>query len=449
MPNKKNTYRLIFILLGTWLSVGVLAQPTPNSKEEIQKRAQNLLNQIEEVKKSLDITKKNKKETLAQLALIQQKINLRNQLIRNINSQIDDIENDMTTIKLETTKLKNELDTLKQQYTKSIVYAYKNRSNYDMLNFIFSANSFNDALKRVTYLKAYRSYREQQAITIHKTQQKLQEKYALLNTNRKRKNIVLTDENNQKKELQVEKNEKNNVVTQLQSKEKELVKEIAAREQQRLRLHNKLNAIIKREKEEALKRKRDLAKKREEDRKKQEALEKANTTKAIDPKRTNSDVAVTKPSKNRTYNVFETTAEGLATSTGFEHNRGKLPWPVSSGIVVGKYGTNNIEGTKLTETNDGIRIETNIGNPVKSVFEGTITGVFDLEDESTVLIRHGKYLTAYSNLASVSVSKGQQIKAGQVIGKVAAGLNGSGELTFIVSGDNSRFLNPLDWLRPR
>lgn len=431
------------------------AQAQPTSKEDIQKRAQELLKQIEDVRKSLDVTKKNKKETLAQLALIQQKIALRNQLIRNINGQIEHIEDDMTTIKHEINQLKKELDTLKEQYAKSIVYAYKNRSNYDMLNFIFSASNFNDALKRITYLQAYRNYRAQQAENIKKTQRILIQKYSSLDVNKARKGEVLQDETIQQKELQVEKTEKNQVITKLQQKEKELAAEIAARERQRLKLRNTLNAIIKRERDEAIRREKEIAKRKEEDRKKQEAIAKANaaknkaSTKDSSFKTNVASTVIKKTVKTRIYSVFESTAEGLATSTGFENNRGRLSWPVASGIVVGKQGTHSIEGTHLTETNDGIRIETSVGATVKNVFEGVVTGVFDLEGEFTIIIRHGKYLTTYSNLATVSVTKGQQVKAGQAIGKIAAGLNDSGELTFMISSENSKFLDPLNWLRPR
>lgn len=446
--SKKYMRNTLLIILGFCFILRTIAQTQPNSKEDIQKKAQELLTQIEDVRKSLDATKKNKKETLAQLALIQQKIHLRNQLIHNINGQIDDIESDMTSTKKEINQLKKELDTLKIQYTKSIIYAYKNRSNYDMLNFIFSSTNFNDALKRITYLQAYRKYREWQVANIKNTQQLLHDKYNSLTKNRVRKNEALDDQSNQKQELQVEKNEKNEIVTKLQKKEKELVAEITARERQRLKLRNTLASIIKREKDEAIRREKELAKKREEERKKQEALAKQNV-KSTEPDVVKTTNPTTKTTKTRTYSVFETTAEGLATSTSFEKSRGQLPWPINSGIIVGKYGKNNIEGTSLTETNDGIRIETNVGTAVKNIFEGVVTGIFDLDGESTVFIRHGKYLTAYSNLESVTVNKGQQVKAGQTIGKTGANLNGTGELTFMISNDNNHFLNPLDWLRPR
>jgi peptidoglycan hydrolase CwlO-like protein len=140
------------------------------TSEELRKQQAEIQKEINELKQSLQSTRKNKKASLGQLALVQKKIRLREQAINNISNQIDMIQVTITQSRNDIIRLKRELDTLKAQYEKSVVYAYKNRSNYDFLNFVFSASSFNDALKRVEYLKTYRNYRQQQAENIHITQ---------------------------------------------------------------------------------------------------------------------------------------------------------------------------------------------------------------------------------------------------------------------------------------
>ena len=94
------------------------------------------------------------------------------------------------------------LDTLKKEYANSMVYAYKNRSNYDFLNFIFSASSFNDAIKRVAYLKSYRSYREMQAENILRTQDMLGDRIKILSGTKQRKNIVLQEQDKEMTQLE-------------------------------------------------------------------------------------------------------------------------------------------------------------------------------------------------------------------------------------------------------
>ena len=74
--------------------------------------------------------------------------------------------------------------------------------------------------------------------------------------------------------------------------------------------------------------------------------------------------------------------------------------------------------------------------------------MFDVEGESNVLIRHGKYFTTYGNLASAGVSKGQKVKAGQVIGSAGANADGNGEIEFLLLLENKN-LDPASWIRRR
>src|SRR5688500_2698239 len=176
---------LVFIIL-------TMQVATAQNRSELEKQRSEIQREIEEVKRSLSQTKKNRKESLGQLALLQKKLRLREAAINNINQQINVIQGNISQSRNEITRLKKELDTLKVQYEKSVVYAYNNRNNYDFLNFIFSAASFNDALKRVEYLKSYRAYREQQSSNIINTQSLLQKKIGTLELTRKEQSEVLT-----------------------------------------------------------------------------------------------------------------------------------------------------------------------------------------------------------------------------------------------------------------
>src|SRR5215213_10680525 len=132
---------LITAIIFGLISITALWQ---KSRSDLERERSEIQQEIERVRRSLDETKKNKKETLGQLALLQRKLRLREQAIRNINDQIGVIQSEMNQSWRDILRLRRELDTLKQQYEKSVVYAYKNRSNYDFLNFIFSATNFND-----------------------------------------------------------------------------------------------------------------------------------------------------------------------------------------------------------------------------------------------------------------------------------------------------------------
>lgn len=427
--------RIIAIVIAVILISGTGSVMGQN-RSELEKQREDIQKQIESVRRSLAQTTKNRKASLGQLALLQRKLKLREAAIRNINQQINSIQGNINQSRNEITRLKKDLDTLKLQYEKSVVYAYRNRNNYDFLNFIFSASNFNDALKRVEYLKTYRRYREQHANDIKNTQELLLKKIASLENSRKEKDQVLQKQESEKQVLVAERKEKNVIVNKLKSREKELNKELVAKR----RADNKLRAAIRAaiEREARLARLREL----EEMKKKEEAAAKANASDASTAKTSEATAKKAAPSKKTS--VFEATPEGMIVSDNFEKNKGRLPWPVDAGAVKTPFGNYGIEGTRIVGNNPGITIETSPGATVKAVFAGDVSSVFDIEGVSVVLVRHGKYFTTYSGLSSVSVSKGQKVSAGQSLGKAAS----NGEVDFLLLQEN-RNQNPETWLRRR
>ncbi len=126
-----------------------------------------------------------------------------------------------------------------------------------------------------------------------------------------------------------------------------------------------------------------------------------------------------------------------------------MPWPVGSGTILIPFGRYSIPGTKLVDNNDGIDIGVPVGATVKAVADGTVSAVLDLGDEKSVVVRHGKYFTAYSHLSSVSVVKNDVVQAGTIVGKAAANNDGGGMVHFMVMNEQESFLNPENWLKGR
>jgi septal ring factor EnvC (AmiA/AmiB activator) len=432
MDMRKPVFLFVFILCSAAVS---FAQTPAQTRSDLEKERASIQQQIGEVKHSLDITKKNRRETLGQLALLQRRLRLRQAAISNINHQLDFIQADMNNSWSEILKLKKELDTLRKQYAESVVYAYENRTNYDFLNFIFAANNFNDALKRVAYLKSYRTYREERAENIQKTHDLLQSKIDGLKVKRVEKDEALAKQNKEKEVLEVEKKEKDQVVSSLQSHEKELKKEMNLKQRQDQKLGNAIAAAIRRAREEAIR----------------EARKNAESTVATAPEKTDNANAgasvannssasrpAVKPAKSET--IFKTNAD-IALSDNFEKNRGHLPWPVASGTIAMRFGPHEYL-KDIYHNNQGITIETSPGSNVTSVFKGEVQSVFNVGDVSAVMIRHGKYFTTYSNLSTVSVTKGQQVNTGQVLGKLAD----IGQLEFVLSDEKDHLFDPERWL---
>ena len=362
--------KILLFLLAFSLSAAASAQ----SRDDLEKRRREIQQEIAELQRSQNLIQKDKKANLAQLAMIQTKIRKRNAVINNINDQVTLIDNSIFSNNREIYRLKKQLDTLKGQYAKTVVYAYQNRSNYDMINFLFSAASFNDAIRRIQYLKSYRGYREEQVATITNTQKLLEQKINTLSENKKEKSKVLMEQTKEMKTLEEEKKEQNSYVAKLKAREKELGKEMAAKKRVANNLQNAIAAIVKREIE--------AARKKAEDEARREAAARTAAAKAAGNETAAAPAA--KPTTNATvptrkYNVLESTPEVTKVSMNFEQNKRNLPWPVDKGTISSPFGRRKIEGTSLFEDNSGVTIATVAGSNVKAVFEGVVSAVYDIQ----------------------------------------------------------------------
>jgi murein hydrolase activator len=415
------------------LFAGIVYVHAQDDKTQMERERQEIQQEIADLQKAYNQIKGQRHVTLGQLSVLKRKIEVQERYLNNINREIRFLNDDIYRSTVEINRMQKQLDTLKAQYSRSVVYAYKNRSTYDFLNFIFSAGNFNDALKRIAYLKSYRSYREQQVNNILQTQQQIARRKQIQIGQMQEKKQAMQNEAKQVQVLESQKREKDAAVSELKSKEKEVKKQIASKQKRDRDLRNALSAIVRREIEKA----------------KEEAKRNAVATK---PVATSPTVNVT---NNRTVtkappSYLDLNAADVKLNASFSNNKGRLPWPVDNGVVSIHFGPYEVEGTKLKGDNPGITIATpSAGMPVKSVFDGEVAGVYNMGDGMAVTIRHGKYFTTYSNLTGVSVSKGSSVATGQSIGRVGQSDDGSGgQIDFILMIE-SKNVNPEPWLRRR
>ncbi|HMW66550.1 MAG TPA: peptidoglycan DD-metalloendopeptidase family protein [Chitinophagaceae bacterium] len=447
----------IFLILAVIFSTAIVGYAQPqNDKSKLEQERKNLQAELKEVQAQYDKVKSQTKQSLGQLSILKRKIDLQEQYLSNINKEIKNIDDDIYLSNIEIYRLQRQVDTLKTQYAKTVVYAYKNRSNYDYLNFIFSAASFNDALKRIGYLKSYQTYREKQVNTILQTQDLIARRKKQQLGRKEEKNLALQNQTKQVKELEEQKKEKDVVVSGLKSQEKDLKRQIDIKKKRDRDLVSNINKIVQKEIADARKAAAERIAAEKKAAEKKAADEKKNnattvvTTNPTTTAPTKPEVIVEKketlPATTRPNVVFNSDAE-LKLSASFEGNRGRLPWPVDNGFVKIHFGAYAIEGTLLKGDNPGLTLGTSTGSTVKSVFDGEVVGVFNLGDGMAVTIKHGKYFTTYSNLTGVSVSKGSSVRTGQAIGKAGRDdEGGGGQIDFILMIE-ARNVNPEGWLR--
>ena len=426
------------VVFFSFFSLTVLAQET---REELEKQRATLKREMEQTQKLLNSNKAKTKESLVKWKLINDKLNLQNRLIENISKDINLLDNNINTNQREINRYNKLLDTLKEEYAKSMEYAYKNRNNYDFLSFIFSAASFNDAIKRVAYLKYYRDYREKQGENILRTQELRKQKLNELGSIKEKKSEVLQIKDKEAAALETQRQEKDKIVSELKKEGKELNNQLAAYKKQNAKVEKAIAAAIKKARDDANKA---AMKKAKEDAAAILAASKSNSA----PKTTNEKITtpVKKTDPVKAPDNVLLNAGNIALNESFKKNRGLLPWPVDKGIPILHYGRNQLpSGTIMNVT--GLTVATEIGSNVKSIFDGVISSVVFIEDMQVIIIQHGEYFSTYSNLGSVSVKSGQNIKTGQVIGKAAANLDGNGSIDLYINDAKGNDIDPEKWLK--
>ena len=437
-PNSFYMKKLLFLLPAFCVVMAVNAQP--GQQAILKKRQVQLQQQLDSLNNAIALIKTNKSQSLSQLAVLEKKIKLREEMVNNLDKEVGALNNDINHSATEVNHLQTNLAKLKQDYSNSIAFTYKNRSSADYINFIFSAASFNDAIKRIQYLKAYRHNREQQAESIVKTEKLLQNKISQLSNVRADKNNVLSAQSSQLLLLEEDRKNKAKVLAGYKKQESNITAQIKRNQKSMADLRNALQQVIK----------RDEARLASEENKRKMAAKESNTPKNAGTK--------TKPTEKTTIPVIgssgkvinkpipATSADGIG-SINFVNHRGSLPWPASSGFVSIHFGPYEVNHIKFF--NDGITIALPVGSAVKAVADGEVSAVVDIGGEDAVIVRHGKYYTAYSNLATTSINKGDKVNAGTVIGTAGKNETGEGQLQFnistSVSGKNT-FVDPEVWL---
>ncbi|NOU38736.1 MAG: peptidoglycan DD-metalloendopeptidase family protein [Ferruginibacter sp.] len=455
--------RVIFLFVFCFTTIHTLFA---QSREDLEKQRSSLKKEIDETQKLLTNNKAETNKNLTTLIILGNKANLQERVVENISKDINILDNNIYGIQRDINKYDRILDTLKQEYAKSMVYAYKNRGNYEFLNFIFSADNFNDAIKRIAYLKSYRTFREMQGQNILRTQELRRKKLEDLGVTKKIKNSSLTTQTEEQKKVEEQKLEQDKIVASLKKEGKDLNARIAEKQRQVAKVNAAVKAAIAKAIREEKERERLVAlaakKKRDEERAaeaKKERERKAAEDKANRDKRAAAIAAgktplpdVIKPTTTKVIKEPKEaepvilSSESIALNSSFEKNKGSLPWPVDNPRVLNHFGRNSLPSGASMNV-DCVTIAAPVGTNVKAVFDGSVTMSVEIDEgKFTVLIKHGNYFTTYSNINNVMVKQGQVIKTGQALGKVATNLDGVGTIDFYTSKGDVNF-NPESWLR--
>lgn len=430
-----NKYFWMFILL--LLSLSSLAQ---KGSERLKKEQAQLEKQIETTKTLVAESRKKTQLSLDEVQLIDQQVKYRERLLNNIDNQIRSSE---LKIKQKTKKiasLESDIETLKSQYKALLLYAYKKRSQYGNLLYIFSAPTLEQALKRKLYLEKLAEIQKKQLRVIGQKKELLASEITSLAEEKETKLALADQKRKERKEILIAKQEKEKIYLAFKEKEREVLAELKLQEEKNEQLQAAVQKAIQKEIAEEQARIEKERREAEARRKAEEARKKSETP------------SVEKPEEAATPAPFLSTKEVELAGANFASNRGRLPWPVAKGTITKDYGKNAHPTLQNVYTqNNGLDISTAKNAVVRAVFDGEVTSVINIPGAGKVIIiKHGNYRSVYSNIQDAYVSKGTVVATKTPLGSLLPTKDGSISVAHFeiheVKDGKVKQLNPNLWI---
>lgn len=469
-----NNVSKFILILFVALTANVVAQST---SEKLRKEQQQLEKNISNTKQLLDKAKSNTASSLNELKLLNNQIAYREQLVQNFDNQIRGAELKIKEKQNQIEELSEEMKTLREQYKKLLLYAYKNRNKYGKMMYVFSSDSYYEAVKRTKYLEKIQDLIKKQFLVMEQHQKLIAEEMRNIDKEKQHKTKMLDEKKKEREQIVSDKKKQEEVYQQLKTQESEIASKLKDDERKRAAIKKEIDAAIRKEIEDAsFNEFITAADKHYNNKNYQKAIDAYKNALAIKPQnkhaktRLSDATAKLKDSKSSTTTTtkpdtkpaettsprptpeIQNTAEVAALNKSFEGNRGKLPWPVEKGSLTERYGENKHPTAPGVITyNNGIDISAPKNAQVRAVFEGEVTSVLVFPGVGkAVIIKHGNYRTVYSYLQNVFVNVGDKVSTKQVIGSLVSPEGQSlstahFEVRQIVGG-NLTTLNPSLWL---
>ena len=408
----KNSY-IVYFLLVMFILLGNVALAQTNEQKALESKREQLQKEISEINRLLFAEKKEKGNVLEQMEAMDQKINVRQQLIRVTNQQSNLLNRQINTNIRNIGKLRNDLAFLKEEYGNMIQKSYQNKSGQGRLMFLLSSENFLQAFKRFQYMKQYTQYRKEQGEQIVAKTDELTQLNKDLSDQRKEKDKLVTENTQIKNQLYKEIQSQKELLKSIRQNESKYAAAIDKKKKEAKRIDEQIESLIR------------------------SAI--AASNKAAGKSTNTSSASSSK---------FVLTPEATIVANNFSANKGKLIWPVEKGIKrqgFGVYSDAVYPGIK--HESNGVIIATDEGSKARSIFEGEVIAILSVPGGNKgVQIKHGNYISTYYNLSRVYVKKGDKVNIKSDLGDIyTSKSSGTTQLKFYLYKDTTR-LNPEEWI---
>lgn len=415
-----------YILLSIFFVVFCGQLSFGQSSAQLKKQLEKINIEIANLNKELVAKTREKLLSQKEVTALSKQLSLREEKITVINKEVNNLTTQINQNTKAVNELKAELEKMRKDYEKMILFAFRNRNGYNKMMFIFASKDFNQAFKRIKYLQQFSDARKAKAAEIEKVKKNIELKIAQMESDRQTQRALLADQQKERDIISKDRAAHQSQLNVLVSQERTFKGQLSKKQQEKKKMEALIRAAINREIAEERRRAEAERKRLAEAEAKRTGKTVAEVEKAT-PKKTDSE-------------ILRSTPEAARLSADFKSNRGRLPWPVSQGNIVRNYGSYTVDG--ITSSAPDIGIRTADGAGVKAVFEGEVVQAV----AGVVVIKHGEYFSFYSNMASVSVRRGQKVSRGQQIGVADKDPELGYTVVYFGLSQGQNEFNPAPWL---
>ncbi|HEX6983399.1 MAG TPA: peptidoglycan DD-metalloendopeptidase family protein [Balneolaceae bacterium] len=412
-----------------------LIEKQKNTRSEIEE----INEQIQRFEEQLKLAEKKYEALFTQYENLQRLIALQDEKLSKLEEEQSHIEDEISVTAKLLQKKREELEQLVEDYKKTLSYLYK-FGRTSQLALIFSSSSINQMLVRAFYLDKFNTFRENQVADIRETEQELEQTKHQLEEARTKNSELLAQIQEEKKALAKRKEQQEKNVALLRQHREQIQKELNEFQQQKKELNETLARLFA--EEERIRQAQARRVRRLEQERKRNL---ANAKKIEDDLERAREIArYSQPVESEDYMSSETLN---AISKSFANSKGSLPWPVKSQTVSEHFGRQRHPVYGTVTPNLGIEIVADPGTPIHVVHDGYVVNILPFRGYGdVVVVKHGRFMTAYGNLSEILVRKNQVLQQGDVIGLSGDQNSVMGESLFFLIRENNNNLDPEKWL---
>lgn len=452
--------RLALLLLMLTLCVAVPAQRSRRQSQQTQQSQRSQRNQRSQLERQRQQLRDRQKQARQRQQELERQLRQR---IKDVEALASDIENkqlvldslhlvidsvnaNIAVLDSQLTVLKDELEERRQHYISSVRYMYRNRNAQSQLIFVLSAKNFDQMYRRLRFMNEYTTHQRAQGEAVKQKSEQVAVKLGELNEARSELNVLLAQNEAEQRDMEQKKTDQQRIVAELQQEQKTVDKLIAQQLREESELTAKINKLIAEELERQRRaeeeRRRQLAEQRRREREQANVNANENGNGNGNSRRNRRSRAnPSTPSTPSTTPTYRDADPDRQLTGSFRSNKGRLPVPITGSYrVVRPFGDYVIGGVTLTSS--GVHLEGQPGAQARCVFNGEVSRVYNSgQNGYVVMVRHGRYISVYSNLSSVSVTAGQQVTTNQTLGTI-----GPSHILMFRLQDWDQLLNPKKWL---